>query len=425
MKRQQDALSTGKTETLFRPWLSLVGMSESGWAGIAEEGRAAIAQASLLVGSQRQLHHVPEQVGQRRMLWPSPIQAGIDEILKHQGQQVCVLASGDPFWFGIGATLSRHLPHGAIRSLPGASAFSMAAARQAWPLQDCLCLSLVARDPENLRRAFAPGRRLLVLSENGSSPARLAELLCEAGFANSPLWAWQRMGGEAETCRQALAKDWRDTQVDALNTVAVECVPSRVDAGMSRSAGRPEDDFIHDGQISKREVRAVILAYLAPKGGEHLWDLGGGSGAVSVEWLLADQHNSATVVERREDRCLNIQANAKRFGLPQLHCVQGDCSDVIADLAPPSAVFIGGGVTSDGLLERCWQALSVGGRIVASAVTIEGEAALISACQHYGGNLSRIAVERSEALGGFKSMTPQRSVTIWHANKTLNEKERY
>lgn len=399
------------------PWLTLVGLTEAGWSGIAELGRDAIRRAHLLVGSTRQLRHIPEQRGQQRLVWPSPIQPGIEQIMAWQGRPVCVLASGEPFWYGIGATLLRSLPASAMRTVSAPSAFAMAAARQGWSLQSCHCLSLVARPLRQILPALAPGRRLLLLSENGLSPAAVAALLCEAGFADSPMWAWQRLGGPEESLQFALAGAWQGRQVDALNTVALECVASRAEAGMARVAGRSEAAFAHDGQISKREVRAVILAYLAPRGGEHLWDLGAGSGAVSVEWLLADSGNTATAIERRPDRCRTIAANGAAFGVTGLNCVQRDLGDGLDGLAAPQAIFIGGGITSTSLVSTCWSALPEGGRLVASAVTLEGEATLLAARQRYGGSLVRLGVERSEALGSFQSMAALRSVTLWQVTK--------
>lgn len=400
------------------PWVTVVGLGEAGWAGLAEESRAAVLAAELLVGGQRHLDHVPEVEGQERLVWPSPIAAGIEAILAREGRPVCVLASGDPFWFGIGATLSRYLPPEALLSLPGPSAFSLAAARLGWPLQDVHCHSVVARDLDRLRPVFAPGRRLLILSEDGDSPARIARLLTSAGFGSSRLVALEAMGGPLEGRREALACDWKAEPVHRLNTLAVECRPQSRTQGLSRTPGRAEADFRHDGQISKREVRAVILSYLAPRGGEHLWDLGAGSGAVSVEWLLADPANRATAVEARADRLVNIAANARAYGVGHLACVEGRTPEVMSQLGAPDAIFIGGGITGEGTLAACWQALPEGGRMVASAVTLEGEAALLAAHARYGGELTRLAVDRSEPLGGFTGWRPLRPVTLWRVYRT-------
>lgn len=416
MKPEQAAASEHENPC-NSPWVTLVGLSEAGWAELGEQARAAVLTAELVIGGQRHLDHMPAVEGQQRLVWPSPIQAGIDAILARAGRPVCVLASGDPFWYGIGATLSRHLPSQVLRSLPGPSAFSLAAARMGWPLQDVQCLSVVARDINRLRNAFAPGRRLLILSENGESPAAIARLLVGCGFGSSHLVALEALGGNAEGRREATAREWGATRVHELNTLAVECVPHLSGAGLSRAPGRAEADFTHDGQISKREVRAVILAHLAPRGGEHLWDVGAGSGAVSVEWLLADPTNRATAVEVRRERLVNVAANAQTFGVSNITCVAGRSPEALKGLDPPHAIFIGGGISDPETLAECWGALLPGGRLVATVVTLEGEAALLKAKDIYGGHLVRLSVERSEALDSFTGWRPARTVTLWYTQR--------
>lgn len=406
-------------------WLTLVGMDEAGWSGLGEPARRAIEEAELLVGGRRHLGHIPKAPGQQRLCWPSPIAEGLSEIAQWRGRRVCVLASGDPFNYGIGATLAKRFPIAEMHCLPGPSAFSLAAARLGWAVGSCHCCSVLAREVEALRPALWHGRRLLVLSEGGGSPACVAELLCRAGFSRSTLHVFEDLGGGAERHLSGSAKEWRDRRCGDLNTVAVHCLADAPGAGLPRSAGRDEADFAHDGQISKREVRAVILAMLAPRGGELLWDLGAGSGAVSVEWLLSEASNRAIAVERRAERVANIRDNGRRYGLTQLQLVQGCSAQVLAELETPQAIFIGGGLTTPGLLEGCWQALQGGGRIVASAVTLEGEAALWEASQRYGGQLSRISVERSEALGSFTGWRPLRPVSLWLAQRPVScEEER-
>lgn len=406
-------------------WLTLVGLDESGWAGLSEAAREAVQAAELLVGGERHLAHVPVVAGQQRLVWPSPIQQGIDVIGDWAGRRVCVLASGDPFWFGIGATLARHFPPQQMRTLPGPSAFSLAASRLGWSLQQVQCCSVVAREPQRLVSRLAPGRRLLVLSEDGASPAVVARMLCAAGFGASRLVVMESLGGPEERISEGLARDWGESSWGALNTLAVECRLDEPGGGLSRAPGRDEAAFFHDGQISKREIRAVVMALLAPRGGERLWDLGSGSGAVAVEWLLADAGNSATVVDRREDRLSHAADNAAHYGVGPLECVAGDIVEVVPQLAAPDAIFIGGGASGDGVLDQCWQALPVGGRLVATAVTTEGEAALLAAHARYGGQLTRLSVDRSEPLGGFSGWRALRPITLWSAVRPeCEEKER-
>lgn len=399
------------------PWLELVGLSEQGWSGLPEDARAAVARARLVIGGQRHLALVPAFDGQQRLVWPAPIHDGRDTILARRGEPVCVLASGDPFWFGIGGLLSQHLAPAEMRVWPAPSAFSLAAARLGWSLQDLDCLSVLARDPHRLRPRLAPGRRLLVLSEDETSPAVVARLLTDAGFGASRLVVLEALGGPDEACYETTARAWSRAECARLNTLAIECHADSPEAGMALTPGRPEVDFDHDDQISKREVRAVILARLAPRPGEHLWDLGAGSGSVAVEWLLTHPANQATAVEQHPERLERARANARNLGAGSLTLVQAETTGALAGLAAPDAIFIGGGLTAPGLLARCWTALPAGGRLVATAVTTEGEAVLARAQDDYGGTLTRLAVDRSEPLGRFTGWQPLRPVTLWAATR--------
>lgn len=400
------------------PWLDLVGIGESGWAGLAEDARAAVTDARLLVGGERHLAMVPERAGQQRMSWPRPIKDGIRAILDRRGEAVCVLASGDPFCFGIGATLSRHLPAAEMRALPAPSAFSLAAARLGWPLQAARCLSIHGRDPQALRAALAPGRRLLVLTGDGHGPALIASLLREAGYGASRMVAFEAMGGPQEARHAQRAADWPPAPIADLNTVAIECRCEPPQAAVPLTPGRDEARFAHDGQISKQEIRALILAQLGPRGGECLWDVGAGSGAVAVEWLLADTANRAVAVEADHARLQRAADNAAAFGVGGALTTQhGRAPQALAGLPAPDAVFIGGGLTTPGLLDACWAALPAHGRCVATAVTLEGEAALTAARARLGGRLIRLSVERAEPLGRYHGWQPLRPVTLWNATR--------
>ncbi|TDT40348.1 precorrin-6Y C5,15-methyltransferase (decarboxylating) [Halospina denitrificans] len=404
-------------------WLSLVGLSEAGWQELGEAARDAVLSAELVIGGERHLSHLPAVAGQQREVWPSPISEGIEWIKRRQGHPVCVLASGDPFWYGIGATLSRYLPPEAMVVHPGPSAFSLAAARLGWPLQDLHCHSLVARDPDRLRARLVPGRRLLVLSNDGGSPETVANILCESGYGESRLHVLEALGGADERVWEIRAREGLDQPVFNLNTLAIECIADERETPVALAPGRPGSDYCHDGQISAPEIRAVVMAHLAPRGGEHLWDLGTGSGAVAVEWLRSDGANRATAVDKRSDRLANVRENARRHGVGHLETLESDITEAIPQLADPDAVFIGGGASGHGVIDRCWQALPEGGRCVATAVTTEGETALLVAQSCHGGQLIRLSVDRTEALGRFNGWRSDRPITIWHATKGAHRKE--
>lgn len=415
--------STSVSEEYRTTWLSLVGLSEAGWAELGELARDAVLGAELVIGGERHLSHLPEVAGQQREVWPSPISEGIEWIKRWQGRRVCVLASGDPFWFGVGATLSRHLPPEAMEVHPGPSAFSLAAARLGWALQELHCHSLVARDPDRLRSRLAPGQRLLVLSNDAGSVETVARILRESGYGESRLYVLEALGGMDERVVETRANGRSVQGVSDLNTLAVECIADSGAEPTARVPGRPGSDYCHDGQISAPEIRAVVMAHLAPRGGEHLWDLGAGSGAVAVEWLRSDRDNRATAVDQRPDRLANVSENARRHGVGHLNTVESDIAEAMPGLPDPDAIFIGGGASGHGVIDECWSRLPEGGRCVATAVTTEGETALLMAQSCHGGQLIRLSIDRTEALGRFNGWRSDRPITLWHATKGADQQE--
>ncbi|MFP4607693.1 MAG: precorrin-6y C5,15-methyltransferase (decarboxylating) subunit CbiE [Thiohalospira sp.] len=405
-----DSIAGGSGDT---PWLTLIGLGDDGPAGLAPRARERLAAAEAVFGGRRHLELLPEGAGQERIPWPSPLEEAVPWLRARRGRPVAVLASGDPQWYGIGATLGRHFAPEEMEVVPAPSAFSLAAARMGWPLQSTRCLSVHARPLEAVRPWLHDGARLLVLGHDGATPAELAQLLTRAGFGPSTVTALEHLGGSAERRREAPAEAWPEPEVAALNTVAIDCRAGPGARPVAAVAGRPEADFEHDGAISKREVRAALLAHLAPGRGERLWDVGAGSGSVAVEWCLADPDNTAIAVEPRADRAERIRANAAALGAPAVACIQGRAPEALADLPPPDAVFIGGGLTRTGLLAACLEALPPGGRLVASSVTVEGDAILAGALAEHGGELVRIAVDRAAPLGGLTGWEPLRPVTLW------------
>ncbi|WP_448206313.1 precorrin-6y C5,15-methyltransferase (decarboxylating) subunit CbiE [Azospirillum sp. sgz302134] len=400
-------------------WLSIVGLGEDGWDGLSPAARALVESAELLAGGARHLSLVPEMNGQERLSWPSPLSDAYPALLVRRGRRVCVLASGDPSWYGIGATLSRIVPAEETLVVPAPSSFSLAAARLGWPLQEAVCLTVHGRPLELVIPHLQDGARLLALSWDGTTPAKLAALLMAHGFGPSRITALEAMGGPRERRVDATAEAWDAERVADLNTLAVECVAVPGARSLPRTPGLPDDWFEHDGQITKREIRAVTLSWLAPRRGELLWDVGAGSGSIGVEWMLSDPTNRAIAIEHKADRLARIPANAAAFGVPALELVRGKAPEALSGLPAPDAVFIGGGLTNDGVLDACWTALKPGGRIVANAVTLESEAMLITAHKRLGGQLSQIAVSRAAPIGGFTGWRPLMPVTLWLAEKAL------
>lgn len=396
-------------------WLTLVGIGEDGYAGLGEAARQALGEAQWIVGSPRQLALLPSDLPGQYELWPSPF--SLEPVLARRGTPVCVLASGDPLFYGVGASLARQLPAEELRVFSAPSSVSLAAARLGWPLQDVTVLSLVARPLAALQAQIFPGARLLVLSNDGDSPAAVAELLRARGFGPSRLTVLEHLGGAQERRIDGLASDWAVPRAADLNLLAVECVAAADARLLPLTPGLPDDAYRHDGQLTKRDVRAITLARLAPQPGELLWDVGAGCGSIGIEWMRAHPSCRALAIEADAGRQAHIQHNRDALGVPSLQLVAGRAPEALAGLAAPDAIFIGGGVTIPGVLEQCWASLKPGGRLVANAVTLQSEAALVAWREQVGGELTRISVAQAQPLGGFDTWRSALPITLLAVRK--------
>jgi precorrin-6B C5,15-methyltransferase / cobalt-precorrin-6B C5,C15-methyltransferase len=386
-------------------WLSVVGIGEDGLAGLSPAARALVETAETLIGGERHLALAPSGTAER-IVWAKPLADTLRIIAERRGRRVTVLASGDPLWYGVGVLLARHFNLDEMTVLPQPSAFSLAAARLGWTLADCACLSLHGRPLDSLRLHLAPGRRLLLLSEDGGTPRAVARLLAETGWGRSRLTVFEHLGGDREASQGNLAEAWGERRTADLNTIALECEAGPDARPLSRLAGLPDDAFEHDGQLTKREVRAATLASLAPLPGETLWDMGAGCGSIAIEWLRAIEGTAAVAVERDPARAAVIARNAAALGVPGLEIIVGSAPETLPEQSPPDAIFVGGGIGDPGLLPALWARLRPEGRLVANAVSIEGERALLDWQARHGGSLSRIAVSRAEPLGRHQAWRP-------------------
>jgi precorrin-6Y C5,15-methyltransferase (decarboxylating) len=391
-------------------WLTVTGIGEDGFTGLGKAARHALLAASTIFGSQRQLDLLPRCIRGERHTWPSPF--SLDALLAMRGEPVCVLASGDPMFFGVGASLARQLPSNEMLILPASSSCSLAAARMGWPLQDVVTLSVVARPIAALNAQLFSGVRLLVLSNDGQSPAAIAALLRERGFGPSRLSVLEHLGGEAERRIDGVANDWTDPQVADLNLIAIECIAESNTPRLSRLAGLPDSAFKHDGQLTKRDVRAITLARLAPVPGELLWDVGAGSGSIGIEWMRAHPGCRALAIEADEGRQQLIEHNRDALGVPGLQLIRGSAPQALDGLERPDAIFIGGGVTRDGVLDTCWARLKPGGRLIANAVTLQSEMTLMAWREQHGGELTRIHIAQAQPLGDFDTWRQALPITL-------------
>ncbi|MGE8147718.1 precorrin-6y C5,15-methyltransferase (decarboxylating) subunit CbiE [Pseudomonas frederiksbergensis] len=400
------------------PWLTVVGIGEDGFKGLGKNARRALLGASRIIGGQRQLDLLPVCIRGERQLWPSPF--SLAPVLEHTGEPVCVLASGDPMFFGVGASLARQVPAEQMLILPAPSSCALAAARMGWPLQDVVTLSVVARPIAALNAHLSGGVRLLVLSNDGQSPAAIAELLRERGFGASRLTVLEHLGGDSERRIDGVASDWVSVEIADLNLLAIECIAAPGTPRLSRLAGLPDSAFQHDGQLTKRDVRAITLARLAPTPGELLWDVGAGSGSIGIEWMRAHPSCRALAIEADDGRQLLIEQNRDALGVPGLQLIRGNAPQALAGLERPDAIFIGGGVTRDGVLDACWSALKPGGRLIANAVTLQSEMTLMSWRAQHGGELTRIHIAQAQPLGEFDTWRQALPITLLDVTKSLD-----
>jgi precorrin-6Y C5,15-methyltransferase (decarboxylating) len=381
-----------------RRWLSIVGIGEDGVDGLSPVARGLIGDAEIVFGGKRHLALAGSLIRGEAQPWPSPFDGAVERVAAQRGRQVCVLASGDPFYYGVGAVLARKIDPAEMLAVPAPSAFSLAAARLGWPLHETAQVSLHGRAIDLVRPHLHPSMRVLALTSGGDGPAALARLMSDSGFGASSLTVLEALGGADERIRTTTAETFDLTDIHVLNVVAI-LVKARPEARViSRAAGLPDGMFEHDGQITKREIRALTLSSLAPRRGELLWDIGAGSGSVAIEWMLADPSLRAIAVEQSPERAARIRRNAAALGVPGLEVIEGEAPAVLKNLPAPDAVFIGGGARAS--IDAALLRLRGRGRLVANAVTLETEAMLLVRYATLGGELTRISVSRAGRIGG-------------------------
>jgi precorrin-6Y C5,15-methyltransferase (decarboxylating) len=398
--------------------IALVGIGADGWSGLTTPARVRVEMAGVVIGGQRQLDLLPDTIAAELVAWPSPLRPVVAELVsRHRSRGLVVLASGDPMFFGIGRALVEEVGPQSLLVLPHPSSISLACARLGWPIEDIDVVSLVGRPLASLSMSLYHRRRLLVLSNDGVTPAAVAKLLTDKGFGASTLTVLEQLGAPGETQRSGVAKTWQAAVGDPLNLVAVQCLRSSEGTRLGLVPGLADTAYQDDGQLTKREVRAVTISSLAPAPGELLWDIGGGAGSIAIEWMRAHRTCRAIAVESDNERAARIGRNAEALGVPGLQIVNSRAPAVLAGLPCPDAIFIGGGLTTEGMLDAAWASLRPGGRLVANTVTLESEALLAQWYTRYGGELIRISASRAKAVGGFTGWQPAMPVTQWSVTR--------
>jgi precorrin-6B C5,15-methyltransferase / cobalt-precorrin-6B C5,C15-methyltransferase len=397
-------------------WLTIVGIGEDGWEGLGARARLALTQADHIVGSTRTLAMLPTGKAQHRE-WPQPFSKVVEQIKPLANNKTTILATGDPMNFGVARKILEFVPKAEIEIIPHLSSFSLAASRMGWSLPDCDCFTIHGRPQSNVETFIAPDARLLILTENETSVAGVCARLVARGFENSDVTVLENMAGPMERITSFKANAVPHHEWSSLHTLAVHCKASPNAKVWSRLAGLPDDAFEHDGQMTKREVRAATLAALAPQPDQVLWDIGAGCGSVAIEWCRSTRGAMAYAVEPSESRQATIARNADHLGASRLFIFNGSAPAAYPGLSKPDAVFIGGGISDEGVFEGAWAALNAGGNLVANTVTLEGDRQLISLQEKFGGDLVRMDISTLTNVGDMRALRPRMSVLQWRVQK--------
>lgn len=401
----------------MRAWLTIVGIGEDGHAGLGAKARESLKRARHVIGSARTLAMLPTIPAEMHE-WAQPFSAVVQQLTPLRGQPTVVLATGDPLNFGVARKILTFIAKDEVEIIPHLSAFSLAASRLGWSLPDCDCFTIHGRPAANVEAFIQPDVRLLILTEDGPSVAEVCRRLVARGFGGSGVTVLENLGGPREAVTHFVANAVPAREWSPLNTLAVHCIAGDGAKIWPRSAGLPDDAFVHDGKITKREVRAATLAALAPAPDELLWDVGAGSGSVGIEWMRAARGCEAIAIEPEEDRRAMIARNADQLGTPRLKIVPLAAPRAYDGLPAPDAVFIGGGISEPWTFEGAWERLRRGGRMVANVVTLEGEMHLYDLQEKHGGELVRIDISTLTRVGNLRAMRPRMAVTQWRVTKT-------
>ena len=397
-------------------WLTILGVGDDGIEGLTPPARALLEGAGVVVGSRRILEDA-DLPGKEIRIWSSPIEDMLEQIVEWKDRGVVILATGDPMHYGVGATLTAHIPANEMTVIPVPSAFSFAAARLGWRLQDVETVSLHGRPVSLLQPFIQPGAKLLALTGGSDTVQEVSQMLCGRGFGESTLHVLEHMGGEQERSVTLTANECEGKTFADFNTLGLGCIAGPEAALLPRTPGLPDEAYRHDGQLTKRETRAITLAALGPTPHALLWDVGEGCGSVAIEWMRAARGAQAIAFEQNEARVRLIAENAVALGAPGLEVVPGDAERTVEGQPTPSAIFLGGAVASDTMFETCWSALPPGGRLVANAVTLEAVAALLARQETHGGDLVRIEISHLANIGSRRALKPRMAVTQWRVTK--------
>lgn len=395
-------------------FLSLIGISENGIDIIPSIAKKKIQQASFVIGGKRHIDLATPLIQGQKEIWTNPINLSLEKISQHKPKSVVILASGDPFWYGIGPLATHSLERDEWESFPAISSYTLACNKLGWHGQNIQTVSLCGRPLETLRPALTPYRQLFILSANEQTPHLVQKKFKEWQITYKNFYILEALGGPNENMRHFTQNDYLPNDIHPLNIIAVELDNF---TPLPFTHGREDHWFENDGQLTKQTIRSSSLSALQPYPGALLWDIGTGSGSIAIEWMLTHPTCKAIAIEPRSDRAHRAKENAIRLGVPALQIIEGKAPEALQNLPRPDAIFIGGGLTSPTLLETVWNALRPLGRLIINSVTTEGDGLLFKAQQEWGGQITRLSVEHYEALGKYHGFKPTRAITQYVVQK--------
>ena len=384
-------------------------MDAGGYASLSPEAQAVLQDTPTIMAPPRHLASLPQLSGDQ-IVWPVPFSEGIEKLLKLRGSRVVVIFSGDPFWFGAGSQIIQKLDRREWCAIPAQSCFSLAAAELGWPIEKTFQLGLHSASFSRLRPYLAVGQKLMVTVRDGESVNSLNDYLIETGFGDSELWVLESLGSASQNVTKTLAKEKIKRKFQHPLMVGIKVFGSG--KVLSQASGLIDDWFANDGQITKQPIRALTLSALAPQTGQHLWDLGSGSGSIAIEWLLSGPSMKATSVEKNSIRAENIYLNAAKLGVDWIEVIESDIMDALSELDRPDAVFIGGGFSAESF-EKIWKIIPGGTRLVVNGVTIETDRLIVDCAENFGGQLLRFEYSQPKQIGGKSSWKASYPITQW------------
>ena len=403
----------------MNPWLTIIGIGDNGLDGLSKESISKINNAEYVFGGERHLSFIPDN-GIKKILWENPIKNSVERIISLKSRPVCVLASGNPLWHGIGNTLLKYISVDEMLIHPSPSVFSLACAKVGWDLNDVEAISLHTNPVSVIGKYLQQGIKLFLLTKNSKTPIEVVDYLNKHGFNKSKFIIFENLGGVNENITTTTVESFDLKDISRLNVICIECIADTDTNYYSCVPGLPNEIFNNDGQITKREIRAATLAKLTPFKDDLLWDIGAGSGSISIEWMRSGKNLKAIAIECNSRRIEFLKKNAIELGVPNLEIIQGKAPDILLGLKKPNAIFIGGGLSGNNgieIIEKSINSLLPNGRLVINAVTIETEILLINNCKKYGGDLTKIAVSKVKKVGSSIAWDDYMPVVQWSYHK--------